>query len=219
MRTQRDCVIDAGSSGAGSSPAVCCRRCSLIGYKTKPAFARTYSHHQSLRSPGIATISGAFSNRATYIASFFNYLVRWKRGIWKVNPMPKDIFIVDKEYTFQESTHILTQAISSIVDENDETVFSIADILRLLRSVNEHVPVKYLWLIAVSRSYLYPKVNKLIASVSMDVRLPLNFASAPSALVLSCSTKSASATSVGAYHNCLITTKCTFLEKSVTFMY
>ena len=36
--------------------------------------------------------------------------------------MPKDIFIVDKEYTFQESIYILARAISSIVDKNDETI-------------------------------------------------------------------------------------------------
>ena len=47
--------------------------------------------------------------------------------------------MIDREYTFQESGHILIQAISSIVDENDEAIFSMVDILCLLRSVNEHV--------------------------------------------------------------------------------
>ena len=57
--------------------------------------------------------------------------------------MSNGIFIQDKEYTFQESTHLLARAIASINDENDEATFSIADILCLLRSVNEHVPGEF----------------------------------------------------------------------------
>ena len=54
-----------------------------------------------------------------------------------------DFTRLDKEYTFQESAHILTRAISSIVDENDETIFSMVDILGLLRSVNAYVPGEF----------------------------------------------------------------------------
>ena len=57
--------------------------------------------------------------------------------------MPDGVFIVDKKYTFQESAHLLAQAISTIVDENEEGIFSINDILCLLRSVNEHVPGEF----------------------------------------------------------------------------
>ena len=57
--------------------------------------------------------------------------------------MPRDIFIVDREYTFQESAHLLARAVFSIVDENKEAVFSIADLLCLLRGINEHVPGEF----------------------------------------------------------------------------
>lgn len=57
--------------------------------------------------------------------------------------MPRDIFIIDREYTFQEFAHLLARAVSSIVDENKEAVFSIADLLCLLRAINEHVPGEF----------------------------------------------------------------------------
>ena len=57
--------------------------------------------------------------------------------------MPKDLFITDKEYTFQEAADLLTRAILSINDKNEDTVFSIADILCLLRSVNAYVPGEF----------------------------------------------------------------------------
>ena len=57
--------------------------------------------------------------------------------------MPKDLFILDKAYTFQASARLLARAILSIDDENEETVFSIADILCLLRAVNAHVPGEF----------------------------------------------------------------------------
>ena len=57
--------------------------------------------------------------------------------------MSRGIFILDKEYTFQESIHLLTRAISSIVDENEEASFSMEDVLLLLRSVNAHVPGEF----------------------------------------------------------------------------
>ena len=57
--------------------------------------------------------------------------------------MSKGIFIVDKEYNFQESAHLFTCVISSVADENEDAIFSIADILCLLRSVNEHVPGEF----------------------------------------------------------------------------
>ena len=58
----------------------------------------------------------------------------------KVDPMLKGISIADKAYTFPESVRLLARAISLIDGENEEAVFSIADILYLLRSVNAHVP-------------------------------------------------------------------------------
>ena len=57
--------------------------------------------------------------------------------------MPRGVFITDKEYTFQESARLLARAIASIADENDEIAFSIADILCLLRSINEQVPGEF----------------------------------------------------------------------------
>ena len=57
--------------------------------------------------------------------------------------MPKGIYIVDQEYTFEETVHLLAQAISLILDDDDNGVFSIADILCLLRSVNEYVPGEF----------------------------------------------------------------------------
>ena len=57
--------------------------------------------------------------------------------------MLNSIFILGKEYTFQESMHLLARAISLIVDENEETVFSIADVSCLLRRVNEYVPGEF----------------------------------------------------------------------------
>ncbi len=57
--------------------------------------------------------------------------------------MPSGIFITDKEYTFSESARLLTLALASIADENDEVTFSIVDILCLFRSVNEYVPGEF----------------------------------------------------------------------------
>lgn len=57
--------------------------------------------------------------------------------------MPKYLFIPDKAYTFQEVVDLLARAILSIDDKNEDTVFSIADILCLLRSVNAHVPGEF----------------------------------------------------------------------------
>ena len=57
--------------------------------------------------------------------------------------MSNGIYIVDRAYTFQESAQLLTRAISSIVDENEEAVFSINDILSLIRSVNAYVPGEF----------------------------------------------------------------------------
>ena len=72
--------------------------------------------------------------------------------------MPRGIFITDKEYTFQESARLLARAITSITDENDEAAFSIADILCLLRSVNEYVPGEFE--IQRTRSHYYKVVYK-----------------------------------------------------------
>ena len=69
--------------------------------------------------------------------------------------MPKDVFIVNREYTFQESTHILTRAISSIVDNNDETIFSMADILCMLDSVNGRVPSERVNFFSILGTQLY----------------------------------------------------------------
>ena len=52
-------------------------------------------------------------------------------------------FVLDKEYTFQEAAHLLARAFSSITGQSQETAFSMADILRLLRSVNEYVPGEF----------------------------------------------------------------------------
>ena len=57
--------------------------------------------------------------------------------------MPKDLFIPDKAYTFQETACLLARAFLSIDDKNEETVFSIVDMLCLLRNVNAHVPGEF----------------------------------------------------------------------------
>ena len=57
--------------------------------------------------------------------------------------MRNGVFLLDREYTFQESTGLLARAISSIHDETEAEVFSIADILCLLRGVNERVPGEF----------------------------------------------------------------------------
>lgn len=51
--------------------------------------------------------------------------------------------IADKEYTFQESVRFLARAISLIDAKGEETIFSVADVFCLLRSVNEHVPGEF----------------------------------------------------------------------------
>lgn len=72
--------------------------------------------------------------------------------------MPSGIFITDKEYTFSESARLLTRALASIADENDEVTFSIADISCLFRSVNEYVPGEFE--IQRTRSHYYKVVYK-----------------------------------------------------------
>ena len=57
--------------------------------------------------------------------------------------MPNGIFIIDKAYTFREAARLLARAILSINDKDTDTVFSITDILCLLRSVNVHVPGEF----------------------------------------------------------------------------
>ena len=57
--------------------------------------------------------------------------------------MPSGIFITDTEYTFQEAARLLAQATSSIIDPDTETVFSIADVFCLLRSVNAYIPGEF----------------------------------------------------------------------------
>ena len=57
--------------------------------------------------------------------------------------MSKNIPIADKKYTFQEAARILSKALSSIADPDTETVFSIADVSCLLRSVNEYIPGEF----------------------------------------------------------------------------
>ena len=57
--------------------------------------------------------------------------------------MSKNIPITDKKYTFHELAEFIARAILSIADENETAVFSIADILCLLRSINEHVPGEF----------------------------------------------------------------------------
>ena len=57
--------------------------------------------------------------------------------------MPKGIFIIDETYTFQEAACLLARAFLLIDDKNEETVFSIAEILCLLRNVNAHVPGEF----------------------------------------------------------------------------
>ena len=57
--------------------------------------------------------------------------------------MPKGIFIMDGTYTFQETVSLLARAVLSINDKNEETVFSIVDILCMLHSVNEYVPGEF----------------------------------------------------------------------------
>ena len=57
--------------------------------------------------------------------------------------MSKGIFILDKEYAFHDSASLLARAISTILAEDEEAVFSIADLLCLLRSVNEYVPGEF----------------------------------------------------------------------------
>ena len=61
----------------------------------------------------------------------------------KVDPMPKSLFITDEEYTFQASAHVLARAILLINDKDESAIFSIADLLCLLRDVNAHVPGEF----------------------------------------------------------------------------
>ena len=72
--------------------------------------------------------------------------------------MPSGIFIVNKEYTFQEFSDLLAHAIRSINDQDEDTTFSITDILCLLRSVNEYVPGEFE--IQRTRSHYYKVVYK-----------------------------------------------------------
>ena len=72
--------------------------------------------------------------------------------------MSKNILIADKKYTFQEAARILSRAISSIVDSDEETVFSIADVFCLLRSVNEYMPGEFK--IQRTSSYYYKIIYK-----------------------------------------------------------
>lgn len=57
--------------------------------------------------------------------------------------MLNSIFIFGKEYTFQESMHLLARAISLIVDKNEEIAFSMTDVSCLLGRVNEYVPGEF----------------------------------------------------------------------------
>lgn len=57
--------------------------------------------------------------------------------------MSKGIIIADREYNFQEASHLLARAISSVVDKEEERNFSIANILCLLRNMNEYVPGEF----------------------------------------------------------------------------
>ena len=77
--------------------------------------------------------------------------------------MPKSVFLIDKEYTFQESTRLIERAILSINDQDEELVFSIIDILCLLRSVNAHVPGEFE--IQRTHSHYYHIVYKSEAEV------------------------------------------------------
>ena len=57
--------------------------------------------------------------------------------------MPKDICLTDKTYTFQEFVRVLARAISSINADDPDAVFSITDLIYLLRSVNTYVPGEF----------------------------------------------------------------------------
>lgn len=57
--------------------------------------------------------------------------------------MPNGTFVLNKAYTFQESAYLLARAISSITEQNEASIFSMADIQCLLRSVNEYVPGEF----------------------------------------------------------------------------
>lgn len=72
--------------------------------------------------------------------------------------MSRGVFVIDKRHTFQESAHLLARTISLIVDENEEGVFSMADILCLLRSVNEYVQGEFR--IQRTHSHFYKIVYK-----------------------------------------------------------
>ena len=80
----------------------------------------------------------------------------------------KIISIEDKVYTVQESVQLLSRAIPTIVDENEEAVFSISDILYLLQSVNEHVPSEFE--IHRTRSHYYKIVYKPEDEVIADFK-------------------------------------------------
>ena len=72
--------------------------------------------------------------------------------------MSKDLFIIDKAYTFPESAHLVARALFSINDKNEEAVFSMADILCLLRCVNAQVSGEFE--IQRTRSHYYKIVYK-----------------------------------------------------------
>ena len=80
--------------------------------------------------------------------------------------MRKDIIIIDQEHTFQELTHLLARAISSIADENDDAVFSMSDVLCLLHNVNEYVAGEFEIRRTHSHSYqiVYKSEDEVIES-------------------------------------------------------
>ena len=93
--------------------------------------------HTSENRTALQQIANLFSNQ-----NYQHHLLKntlYEKG----NSMPRGIFIADKEYTFQEFAHLLARSVSAIVSENEETVFSITDVLCLIRSVNEHVPGEF----------------------------------------------------------------------------
>lgn len=54
-----------------------------------------------------------------------------------------NIFVENKEYTFVEATNLFARAFALVRDENAEEGYSIADILNLIRCVNERVPGEF----------------------------------------------------------------------------
>lgn len=57
--------------------------------------------------------------------------------------MSDNIFIENTEYNFVEATKLFARALASVSDENAEQGYTVADILNLIRCINERIPGEF----------------------------------------------------------------------------